>query len=367
MSQQARPPLEPETAVALVWGLFLELSDDPEKQAVGEYTKQKFELLLHSTKETTALRYLEALLFEATSTLRNLSYRREGFKRKMELNNSILEEQIKTFNKLTGISVKDAKSLVPRLSFAIGGVSLSDAIANFLNAYLPTAGKVSGYEVFLLGAVAGYFLAEIILRVYGTIQISKAKKEAHYTTHIAWNRYIREAREVMRNFLVDITRLREMLYPDLGTLGPGKAFLGNIDKDIKLQIDEVIDDVVERHLPIVHYDIDLSPRLRRRRSHFAKDVKLQAGDSLVFSYSVLDGAEVNCHFFKEEAFRAWLNDKSKGEALYRQLHLSTGGKTICVSESGRYCLVFENPSYFSSRSVTLGCQILRDITRQFCL
>ena len=366
MTDHANPLVEPEIAVALLWALSLELSDEPEKRAIAQHARQKFDFLLQSTQEQTAVNYLQGLLFELTSSLRNLSYRREGFKRQMELNNSVLEEQIKSLNRLATISVKDARSVVPRLGITIGGISLSDSIATLLNAYLPSAGHVSGIAVFLVGAVTGYFLAEIVLRLYAIIQIPRVTKSAHHRTHVAWNRYIRESREVAKNFLILVTRLRERLYPSLGTFGPRKAFLGTIEQDVKLDIEDVLDDIVERHLPIVHFDVNIPPRISAHCSYFAQDTTLQAGDSILFSYSVVDGAEANCYFFGEDEFKAWRNSKSKNRALFRQIRLSAGGDTLCVAKSGKYYLVFENPSYFRPRVVTFGWQILRDSTRQFC-
>lgn len=366
MLQQAKPPIEPEEAVAFVWGLSLELSNTPQKQALGEYIQKKFEDLQQSVKDPIALQYLQALDFQAISTLRNLSYRREGFNQNKERNKSILDDKIENYNKLANISVKDAKSLIPRLVSTIGGVSFSSAISNFFNTYFPTVGKISGLEVLLLGAFLGYILAEIGLRIYANIQIPRARKNAYYKNHIDWNRYIKESREIIRNFFIHIIRLRERLYPNLGTIGLKKVYSGDINKDTKLSIDYVIDDIIGGHLPIIHNDIKLSSSLRHGHSYFSQEMILQTGDTLSFSYSVLEGLSVNCYCFNKEAFDAWLNTKSEGEALYKQFQLSTGGDNICIPESGSYFIVFKNPSYIKSKDVSFGWHILRDVTRKFC-
>ena len=367
MAQAERPPLDPESAVALVWGLSLELSSDSKKQEISKHSREKIAKLFEDRKELNVIQYMNELLFEITSTLRSLSYRREGFQRQMDLNNAIQVDEIKLYNALMGVSLRDAKSLVPRLSFTLGGISLSDAISNIINSYLPLMGKVSGLEIFLVGGVVGYFIAEIVLRIYGHYMISKVKKNAHFNTHIAWNRFIIESREVMRNFIIEAIRLREKLFPKIGTLGTNKAFLGMIDENTKQSIEIVIDDIIERHLPILHHDIKLSCILFFRKNYFSQCYPLKSGDAFLFSYSVLDGKSVNCHFFDEDEYNSWVKDKSSKNTMYTQCELCQAGDTIYISKTRKYYLVFENPSYVNSRIVTFGCQILHDLSRTFCL
>jgi len=363
-AEESNPPLQPEAALALLWALSFKLSDDTQKAAIGDYAKQNFDSILQST-DATGQKYVRQVLFELTSSLRNLSYRRDGFKQQMELNNSVLQQQIKTYNSMASISISSATSLIPRLTLTLGGISLSDAIASIVNAYLPTGAKVSGIEVFLVGAVGGYILAEILLRLYASIQIPRVMKKAHHLSHVAWNRYIRECRESARNFLIFATRLRELVYPQLGTWDKRRAFVGNVEEDVKRLIDGAIDDVVERHTPIIHSDATLSPKLSRSRGSSRHELLLHAGDSVVLSYSTLVG-RINCYLLSEKEFEEWTKKRTKAATMYSEEGVSAGGTTYYVTHEGKYFLVFQNPSYIRPRTVTFGWQVSKDSIRQFC-
>ena len=167
------PPVLPETAVSLAWGLTTGYSSLPEAQVTAQEIKDRVTKIRKEQEARPAtdplrekhLQYADATFSLVDSTLRNLAViiqgRNNNFREVDELMNTQIEK-IKSIDRVTA----DAQSALPRIFATGGGLSAPLVLLQFLGIALPPAvvaalGVITGgiayglYQLFFVPSIKG--------------------------------------------------------------------------------------------------------------------------------------------------------------------------------------------------------------------
>lgn len=351
------PVIEPDNVVAAAWAALATFSQDQIKQAVGKEVVENMQSMMSSypvgSNDRLYLAHVNNLFLNA---LRSLSNRLDGMNQYFQLSNDVEQARLKQAQALGSVS-GDASSLIPRASATVGGVSIAPVIAKVSNVTIPTVAGISGYELLLFGAFVGYFAAELFLRLYSLVSVPRIIRAAQLGRHVAYNRFLRESKEVLVNLALDVIRLREQFYSNVSTLGNERFFYGTSPGIASRQeLEDYVSDMVDRVTPSINEDVGLRRHLGRGGSRFARQIRLEAGDFLVGSYSVDGGKPINVFLMEGELPAE--HDIVASNCEYASLNQVAGEFRISAREKGDYTLVLENGSRLRSRLVTYSIQII---------
>jgi hypothetical protein len=353
-----KPPMEPDNIVALAWASLATFSSDPNKQTVGKEGIQQMQSMPNDypldSQDRLYLIHLNNLFL---NSVRSLSNRLEGMTQYFQLSSDV-EKAKRTQAQALGSISGDVTSLIPRVGASAGGLSIVPIIAKVANISIPSVGGLSGYEILLFGAFLGYLVAEFFLRLYSFLVVPRIIQSAQFERHFAYNKFLREAREVLTNLAITAIRLREQFYPDAGTVGSYRFFYGApAGLDAKQKLTYYVNDLVDRVTPAIHDDITLSGKLTKSKARYVRRLTLELGDVVVGSYSVEGARRVDAFFV-----RGFPPIGGKIDALnceYSNLDSSAGEFRIFIRNKGEYALVFETKSRLRVRKMVYSSQVIR--------
>lgn len=355
---ESNPPLEPEGVVALAWASLAVFSGDPNKQELGKEAIQQMQSMANDFPPDSPNRlYLIHLNDLFLNSLRSLSNRLEGMTQYFKQSSSLEQTKIAQAQALGNVS-GDVTSLIPRVGASVGGLSILPILTKVANVAIPSVGGLSGYEILLFGAFVGYLAAELLLRLYSFLAVPRIIKAAQFERHQAYNRFLREAKEVLTNLTVNVTRLREQHYPNLGTLGKNRFYYdATVDLDSKRKLADAINDLVDRVTPSIHDDLVLRRCLTRGRVRGWTSVVLEPGDTVVGSFSVEGARKVNVFLVKGLGPDEAGIDVSSPE--FSSVDADACLFRFSVKDAGKHFLIFENKSVLRKKTVTYSLQAIK--------
>jgi hypothetical protein len=353
-----KPPMEPDNIVALAWASLATFSSDPNKQTVGKEVIQQMQSMLNDyplgSQDRLYLIHLNNLFL---NSVRSLSNRLDGMTQYFQLSSDVEKAKRTQAQELGNIS-GDVTSLIPRIGASAGGLSIVPIIAKVANISIPSVGGLSGYEILLFGAFLGYLAAEFFLRLYSFLAVPRIIQSAQFERHLAYNKFLREAKEVLTNLTINAIRLREQFYPDAGTISSYRFYYGaTADIDSKRKLAYYVNDLVDRVTPAIHDDIILFGKLIRSKARYVRRLTLDIGDVVVGSYSVEGARRVDVFLVREFPPVGGKIDVLNCE--YYNLDSSAGEFRIFIRKQGQYGLVFENKSRLRVRRMIYSSQVIK--------
>jgi hypothetical protein len=324
------------------------------------------------TNDPNRKSYLIQIVNAIFGTVRVLSYRATGMKQYVKLFNDIEEKKITELNNLATITAKPA-SLVPRVissiaGGALGSVSLPQILEKAANYTIPAYGPLTGYDLFIifiiLGSSIGYTVAEFLLRLYRMYAMPKILSETQNEKSLAWNRFVRESREAMRNLLLNTIKIREEMFPRLKTYKKKKMTDLTISQSDMENFNDILNSVIALEGPQVRNQLYLRPKLLRPNwKDRSWKFKISVGDIIAGSFTTCRQKNINFRYY--EVTNQTL-DPTNNSVCYQKENIFADEFSVVSKTDGWGILLFENRSLFRSRQISFSCQILKYYVNQFC-
>jgi hypothetical protein len=368
-------PVEPEETLDLSWSIMFLFSDNELGRELGKQIRDRINTLVDTEQNPNKKAYLTEISTSIFGTARVLAYRATGMRQYINLFNETEEKKLKELNDLASITNRPA-SLVPRVISAIAGgalgsVSLPQLLEKTANFIIPQYGPLSGYDLFIifiiLGSSVGYTVIELILRLYRMRALPRILVQTQTEKSIAWNRFVRECREAMRNLLLFAIKSREKYFPNLPTYDGKKFFAAenNISVDEMNRFHDVLDSIIIAKGPQVRNQMSMKPKLfGKTRSCGTWKFRIQRGD--VVSGSFASHLYKRLNFFYYEISNEDM-DPTIDRPLYKREKVFADEYSLVSRTDGWGILIFENRSFVRSISISFSCEIARYDLRLFGL
>jgi hypothetical protein len=209
-------PLRPESIVDLVWGLSLFFSQDEQERRYGEDLKKKWdELSDRYNADKKALRYLDNVNATMSGALYDLARLRQETRDQFSFLEDLKNRRIRDLDDLANLS-KDAQSIAAR----IVGVSVGGGLT-----LIQSASNVFGTRetaIAIVGAGAAYFVLEVVLRLYRSLNAPRVLKESQKEKEIFLvNQFQPKSEKLLADLLTKISDISKEIYGAKFALQPG--------------------------------------------------------------------------------------------------------------------------------------------------
>ncbi len=355
-------PLEPYESLQLTWSLLFLFSENESRKKIGQSIYDNFNKYIELHKDNQK-QYLIHLANSIFSTLRILSYRVTGMEAYIKLYNNIEQKRLEELNNLSSITSKPA-SLLPRVISSIGGgavlgsISITGLITKTANTIIPNYGPFTGYELFILfilfGSSIGYAFMEILIRIYRSYALRNILNETQYEKSIAWNRFVREAREAMRSLLIQNIKIKEEFFPNLNTYNGHKVFDSTNLINMK-KFNDVLTSIIRINGPQVRNSFRLRPKILTFKSYVIKKFKIYREDLVSGSFASAPFQNVNYYYYESTSDNIKLDADTP---IFEKKNVEADEFSFVAGIDGWGFLVFENPTMYN-RLVSYSCEIIR--------
>lgn len=367
-------PLEPQQAITLAWSLMFLFSENEPNKKLGQEVNERINALVNATADPNGKSYLIQMINAIFGTVRVLAYRATGMRQYIKLFNDIEEKKITELNNLASITAKPA-SLVPRVISAIAGgalgsISLPQVLEKAANFTIPSYGPLSGYELFIIfiifGSSIGYTIIELLSRIYRMYALPKILSETQNEKSLAWNRFVRESREAMRNLLLNGIKLREKMFPTIKTFDGKKMSDSTISPADMEKFNPILNSIIALEGPQVRNQLYLRPNLFQSNwKNKSWKFRIRPGDIVSGSFSTCRHKNINFRYYEVTNKSLNPSDDPSSETFQKE-NIFAYEFSIVSKTDGWGIILFENRSLFRSRQISFSCEILNYSNNKFC-